>query len=560
MKYLYCTLLIFFVIVGASVLAQPRVNDVATYRLNKVGAHAANLDVDTSFFMTIGDGWRSCSYAKIPSNIGYISSTSAMLSDWKTVFLPSLLPSNDSVALYFYNFKLPSSWGSRRTFVKVGAVSSALSVYVNGRYVGYSEDSFTPAEWDISRYLSSSDSNRLLLVVHPSSTGSLVDSIPLLLNKCSVAPPRGISQPVQLLSLPSTYITDYRVTALVDTLGNGHLEVSVDLSREVSSRMVVEIQLSRTPYSNDSLRNIIFSARRRLDIRDWFTSFPLLKGGVGHVDAWSPQSPNLYYLTILLRAANDSILHTVSQPVGFHSLTISRSMLFLNNASFCPHIQLFYPPFAVSYDSLRTLLVNIKQSNCDMIRLLAPASEALYDVCDSIGIAVWNCCAFSDARSDSSAAANDDFLEHYMYRANNLLHRDRNHPSLFLWGASFSTNPLDTALMMPRGNCLRRAIKFLIDKDNNHLFVMGLAPHPGICYLPYFCYHTPLLTHTYHSICYSSLKIFADTYPLGEAPLFDFEAKKTIVETKKEEVEKNVIIVDKPRKKPSLFRRILNYL
>lgn len=355
-----------------------------------------------------------------------------------SVRVPMHSPLTDSLLVLGRRFSLPPHWQGRRTVVSFAAVGPAADLYVNGRHVGYSEDSKSAAEWDITRYLNGGENHmELRLWRHP--TGRQLEAD---------LPPGGITRSVVLYSLPSTYISDVRIDATLDTADyrTGRLDVMVDLSREVQGG-TVEVEI------------LGHTTRKGLRPGDWFTS---LAPEVGLVEPWTDTTPALYPLTIRLLDASGREIHRLTKHIGFRRLAIRRGQLLLNGSPMEVRglNRLEQSPLGgqhVPRGEMRRTAVALKQMGLNAVRCLRhPPDDYWVHLCDSLGILLW----LQPTLCPDDAALLDDgrWLNPVLDRVFNLYRRHRNHPSVVAWclGSDGLT-----------GRCLDEAYRFLRSKDNS---------------------------------------------------------------------------------------------
>lgn len=355
-----------------------------------------------------------------------------------SVSLPMSLPLADSALVLQRHFTLPTHWQGRRTVVSFAAAGPAFYLYVNGRQVGYSEDSKTPAEWDITRYLRPG-ANMIEIHLLRQSTGILLEG---------ETPAGGVTRSVTLYSLPSTYISDLRIDATLDTADyrTGILHVMVDLSREVQGGSI-EVEI------------LGHATRKTLRPSDWFVS---LEPKIGFVEPWTDTTPTLYPLTIRLLDPAGRETHRLVKHIGFRRLDIRRGQLLLNGRPIEVRglNRLEQSPLGgqhVPRSEMRRTATLLKQLGFNAVRTLHhPPDDYWVHLCDSLGIFLW----LQPTLAPTNPAMLDDprWLNPVLDRVFNLYRRHRNHPSVVAWclGADGLT-----------GRCLDEAYRFLRSKDNS---------------------------------------------------------------------------------------------
>ena len=356
------------------------------------------------------------------------------------------------VGCYVRDFEIDSLWKSRRTFLKIGAAKSCCRVYCNGQEVGYSQDSKTPAEFELSRFLRQGR-NRLCVVVHRFSDGSYLECQDMW--RVS-----GITRSVELYSLPAVYIRDYRVRTLLDTATyrQGTLDLVIDYSAEMPSEMQMEVELT-----DGALR---MAWRKTVERDDWYS---FLTEKVGEVEPWSPDHPHLYTLTLRLLDAEGKALHTTASRIGFRQVALLQregvQQLCLNGEPLLirgvnRHEHSGLTGQYVSPAEMREDIRLMKECHINAVRTSHyPCDELWYDLCDSAGLLVWdeaNVEAHAQGYGAASLAKNSDWEEAILDRVNNMYHRDKNHPCVFVWSLGNETG---------NGVCMESAYRFLKGKD-----------------------------------------------------------------------------------------------
>ena len=454
-----------------TVSSQPFWNNLEVYRLNKVQPHDRIIPDGDRWRMNLNGTWRFRSFDN-PSQ--------AILnpSQWDTIRVPGNVelqgygipvyvnmknefPSNPPYAPTDYNptyvyarsFDIPEHWQGRRTIIKFGAVKSAMYLYVNGREVGYSEDSKTPAEWDITKYVREGR-NDLKVKVLRWCDGSYLECQDMWRMS-------GITRDVELYSVPRTYITDIKVIADIDTNNwtTGLLDVMVDLNHEVSGGCIEMAFKGR-------------QMRFMLRNHDWFAAFQLR---IPDIQPWSDSTPELYNLTIRLFDAVGHETESVTKSIGFRHVDIRNGQLCLNGKPMeirgvNRHEHSMYGGHYITPDEMRQDIVLMKEMGINAVRTSHyPNDELWYDLCDSAGIYVWdeaNVESHAQGYGEGSLAKKKEWLNPILDRIYNMYRRDRNHPCVIAWSLGNECG---------NGYCMEEAYRFLKGKDNTRPVVYERA-------------------------------------------------------------------------------------
>ncbi len=351
------------------------------------------------------------------------------------------------VGVYACDFAVPAAWQGRKVIVKFGAVKSAIYLYINGHEVGYSEDSKTPAEWDITRYLHAGR-NRMVAKTLRWCDGSYLECQDMWRMS-------GITRDVVLYSVPQTYITDLKITADLDTVDyrTGRMEVLVDLNRKVQGGSIWW-SLSKGQWSIDG--------RKRLESGDWFT---ILSGEVGQVEPWSDSTPSLYTLTVRLLDARGRETERIAKQIGFRHLEIREGQLLLNGRPMeirgvNRHEHSMYGGHYITSDEMRQDVALMKELGINAVRTCHyPDDELWYDLCDSAGIYLWdeaNVESHAQGYGEHSLAKKEEWKEPILDRVYNMYRRDRNHPSVIAWSLGNECG---------NGICFQEAYRLLKEYD-----------------------------------------------------------------------------------------------
>ena len=462
----------FFAVVGAK--AQPYWDNLEMYRLNKVQPHDRVVP-DGPWTVSLNGRWAFCIYdtpkqatlnparwdsITVPGNIElqgygipvYVNMRNEFRSD------PPHAPRDyNPTGVYMRHFTLPALWKGRRTIVKFGAVKSAMYLYVNGREVGYSQDSKTSAEWDITRYLVEGRNTMAVKVVRWCD-GSYLECQDMWRMS-------GITRDVTLYSLPWTYISDMRIIADVDTgdWRTGRLDVLLDLSREVSGGSV-EWRVERG--------ECVDKGRKVLEPRDWFASFT---AAIPDVELWSDSTPTLYTLRVSLLDASGRETECISKRIGFRHIDIRDGQLRVNGRPMeirgvNRHEHSIYGGHYITPEEMRQDVALMKELGVNAVRTSHyPNDELWYDLCDSAGIYVWdeaNVESHAQGYGEGSLAKKKEWLNPILDRIYNMYKRDRNHPSVIVWSLGNECG---------NGYCFEEAYRFLKGKDNTRPVVYERA-------------------------------------------------------------------------------------
>ena len=228
---------------------------------------------------------------------------------------PNVPHDDNPVGSYRLDFDIPMDWSEQFIFLKLGAVSSAFYLWINGQYVGYSEDSKTPSEFDITKVVKVGK-NTIAVEVYRWSTGSYLEGQDFW----SLS---GIQRDVELYARNKTHIRDFRVQAgLINNHRDGELLLDLDLVSVQSVAVTTEIDL----YLGEEL---IFSDSKKVNDLSHSGHIRHVKT-IQAVKAWSAEVPNLYKLLIKLKNDSGELLEAISQSIGFRNVGIENGVFLIN--------------------------------------------------------------------------------------------------------------------------------------------------------------------------------------------------------------------------------------
>lgn len=235
---------------------------------------------------------------------------------------------NNPVGSYRKEFDLPADWDGKQVFIHFGAVKAAFFLWINGEYVGYSEDSKLPAEFDITRFLKPGK-NLVAVQVYRWADASYLECQDMFRFS-------GIERSVYLFARNENTIWDFKTIAgLENNYRDGVLDLKVNLrnfrhdkgtyhSRPDTIFVGYELKdaTGKTVLSDESGMLTILGRYK--------TDFAFPKKKIANVNTWSDEIPYLYHLFITLKDKKGNVLDVIPQRVGFRTVEIIGSDLLIN--------------------------------------------------------------------------------------------------------------------------------------------------------------------------------------------------------------------------------------
>ena len=336
---------------------------------------------------------------------------------------PKIQADYNPVGSYKRTFTIPPDWNGKEVYLHFGAVSSAMNVWVNEQYAGYSEDSKTPAEFDITKYIKKGKNTLAVEVFRWSDASYLEDQDFWRMS--------GITRDVYLMAVDPQHIQDFRVgSGLDETYTDGMFRLNVDVQQtNGGSPLTVEATL----YDNGK---VVKEFSEQVDEKNvqFETQIP-------NVKKWSAEIPNLYELIITLKD-NSGVLEILRQEVGFRSIEIKDAKFLING-------QYVYIKGADLHEhndktghvlDKETMLKDIKTMkayNLNAVRTSHyPEPVLWYELCNKYGLYIVdeaNIESHGMGYGPQSLAKNPDWQEAHMYRTKNMFERDKNQPCIVTW-------------------------------------------------------------------------------------------------------------------------------
>ncbi len=343
---------------------------------------------------------------------------------------PPLVPSEENeVGSYRRTFTIPAGWEGRRVILCCEGVISFYYVWVNGEFLGYNQDSKTPAEWDITDKLKKGE-NTIALEVYRWSAGAYLECQDMW--RLS-----GIERDVYLYSTPKQYISDYKVTSILEknTYKDGVFELDVTVEGAAAGIATVAYELQNEagktvlngsqPVKSRGLSNLITFDEKRIP----------------DVEKWSAEHPNLYTLILELKDANGKVTEVTGTKVGFRTSEIKDGRFCINGVPVLvkgvnrhEHSQLGR---TVSKELMEEDIKLMKQHNINTVRNSHyPAHPYWYQLCDRYGLYMIdeaNIESHGMGYGPASLAKDSTWLTAHMDRTHRMYERSKNHPAIVIW-------------------------------------------------------------------------------------------------------------------------------
>ena len=431
-------------------------NDVNIYEINKVYPRINVIPVGEEWSNCLNGDWKFYwvdSPSKAPD--GFYK-TDFDVSGWNTIKVPAnweingygtpiyvnvdneFRPNNppyaptvdNPVGCYVTEFEIPKNWRNRQVYINFGAVKSAYYLWINGQFVGYTEDAKTNSEFDITQYVHQG-TNQLAMKVYRFSNGSYFECQDFW--RLS-----GIERDVMLYSKPAVNVADYEVHAGLDkNYQNGTFSIDITIDnptgKEVKyGELVVEI------YDNE---NELLSLKKPLK-ESVGKNHLALGHSIPGIEPWSAERPKLYDLSIKILDRKGKEMEHLQNHIGFRTSEIKDGKLMINGQYVLikgvnRHEHDPYTGHVISHVSMEKDIAMMKQMNINTVRTCHyPDDPYWYELCDRYGLYVWdeaNCESHAQGYGEKSLAKDPQYRDMIWSRNRNMLERDKNHPSVIMW-------------------------------------------------------------------------------------------------------------------------------
>ena len=351
------------------------------------------------------------------------------------------------IGCYRREFSVPENWHGQRIFLHFAGVESAFSVWINGKSVGYSQGSRTPAEFEVTNYLTS-DRNRIAVLVHRWCDGSYLEDQDMW--RLS-----GIYRDVFLYSTPAIRISDFAVRTELDE-NYEHATLVIDPEIDASSKAdlagwTIEAKLfdetgrsvlaDRLVQAIEPIANREYNAKLLVERtpQRGLPKFGWMRAPVERPRKWTAETPYLYRLVLSLLAPDQSMAEAIACPVGFRKLEIKDRRFLVNGnpVKFRGVNRHEHHPAYGHAVPLETMIEDItlmKRANINAVRTSHyPNDPRWLELCDRYGMYVMDEANVETHGLRGKLASDPRWAPAYLDRVIRMAERDKNHASVVCW-------------------------------------------------------------------------------------------------------------------------------
>lgn len=383
--------------------------------------------------------WEMANYGKpVYTNVGYPFSNNppnanSGMSEYGVT-------DHNATGFYRRTINIPATWKDKRVFIHFDGVYSAAVVWVNGKYVGYSQSSNTDAEFDITGFVTTGD-NQLSVRVYRWCDGSYLEGQDMWHLS-------GIHRDVYLVATPKVFVSDHYITSSLNneaTSGSMSVKLTVDNRNTVFTTKTLQVSLL------DADDNPIATGTQTYSGTSTAEKTVTLSG-LSKLRPWSAEDPYLYTVVVSQKDENGAEEMAFSTKYGFRNITKSGNLIYINKKRVYfkgVNTQDTHPEYgrAIDMETMMKDLTMMKKANVNTVRTSHyPRQPKMYAMMDALGFYVMDE-ADVECHYNQNLSSNSSWITAMDDRTKRMVLRDRNHPSVIFWslgnecggGSNFST-------------------------------------------------------------------------------------------------------------------------
>lgn len=368
---------------------------------------------------------------------------------------PMVSKEYNPVGSYVKYFVLEKNLQDKPVFVSFQGVETAFYVWLNGVFIGYSEDSFTPAEFELTPYLQDGE-NKLAVEVYKRSSASWLEDQDFWRFS-------GIFRDVYLYAVPKTHIEDLSVKS---TLDNSHKNGKLYLKLKISG------------HTDCAVKAVLLNAEEEIVFEKNITGNSIceISGEVENVHAWSAEDPYLYQLYLYVEDQKGNLIEAVPELVGFRTFEMIDKVMHINGKRIVfkgvnRHEFNVRRGRSIKKEDMLWDIEFMKQHNINAVRTSHYPNESLwYRLCDIYGIYLidetnleshgsWQKMGECEP-SWNVPGSRPEWKEAVLDRAKSMFERDKNHPSVLIWSCGNESYA---------GTCIEAMSDYFHEKDDTRL-------------------------------------------------------------------------------------------
>ena len=352
---------------------------------------------------------------------------------------PGEIPEHfNPVASYVKYFTVPEQMQGKRLFISFQGAESGIALWLNGQFVGYSEDSFTPSEFELTEFVKAGE-NKLAAQVFKWTASSWCEDQDFYRFS-------GIYRDVYLYTVPKVHVYDMQIRAIPEaSLEKAELELktitwgkgTAHIVLSKNGKIVLEDRKSLGEEADSKGNGGLVAA----DSFTWQVKKPEL---------WSAEEPALYDLVLEIYDESGVLQEVIPQKIGFRRFEMKDGIMTLNGKRIVfkgvnRHEFSSITGRCVSKEELYKDLMTMKQNNINAIRTCHyPDASLIYQLCDELGLYMidetnleshgsWDVAEFTKDYTYVVPYDKEEWLAMMLDRTNSMYQRDKNHPAILIW-------------------------------------------------------------------------------------------------------------------------------
>lgn len=383
--------------------------------------------------------WEMANYGKpVYTNVGYPFSNNPPNAN--SGMSQYGVTDHNATGFYRRTINIPATWKDKRVFIHFDGVYSAAVVWVNGKYVGYSQSSNTDAEFDITGFVTTGD-NQLSVRVYRWCDGSYLEGQDMWHLS-------GIHRDVYLVATPKVFVSDHYITSSLNndaTSGSMSVKLTVDNRNTVSTTKTLQVSLLDADDNQIATGTQTYSGTAKAEKT-------VTLSGLSNLRPWSAEDPYLYTVVVSQKDENGAEEMAFSTKYGFRNITKSGNLIYINNKRVYfkgVNTQDTHPEYgrAIDMETMMKDLTMMKKANVNTVRTSHyPRQPKMYAMMDALGFYVMDE-ADVECHYNQNLSSNSSWITAMDDRTKRMVLRDRNHPSVIFWslgnecggGSNFST-------------------------------------------------------------------------------------------------------------------------
>ena len=383
--------------------------------------------------------WEMANYGKpVYTNVGYPFSNNPPNAN--SGMSQYGVTDDNATGFYRRTINIPATWKDKRVFIHFDGVYSAAVVWVNGKYVGYSQSSNTDAEFDITGFVTTGD-NQLSVRVYRWCDGSYLEGQDMWHLS-------GIHRDVYLVATPKVFVSDHYITSSLNneaTSGSMSVKLTVDNRNTVSTTKTLQVSLLDADDNQIATGTQTYSGTSTAEKT-------VTLSGLSNLRPWSAEDPYLYTVVVSQKDENGAEEMAFSTKYGFRNITKSGNLIYINKKRVYfkgVNTQDTHPEYgrAIDMETMMKDLTMMKKANVNTVRTSHyPRQPKMYAMMDALGFYVMDE-ADVECHYNQNLSSNSSWITAMDDRTKRMVLRDRNHPSVIFWslgnecggGSNFST-------------------------------------------------------------------------------------------------------------------------